>query len=295
MEHDLRRYRIRHVTRYRYEDEVEACYNRALLRPRDAGGQRLVQFAVSSVPEPELVSEHRDYFGNHSLYLETRVPAVELVVRAESIVEVDRQPPALPSLDRWTLAEAITAAGQATDFELVDFTLPSPLVAITEPVREFAAQALRPELGLGQALVALNAVISREFSYAKGATSVRTTLSELLSLRRGVCQDFAHLAAGCLRSVGLPARYVSGYLETSPPPGQAKLQGADATHAWVGVWTPAGWVDLDPTNDGFVDSSYVVTAWGRDFADVSPLRGVVFSEAEESTLAVEVDVERLPL
>jgi transglutaminase-like putative cysteine protease len=295
MEQDLRRYRVRHVTGYRYQDEVEACYNRALLRPRDTPEQRLLRFEVASVPEPELISDHLDYFGNHSLYLETRVPATELVVRAESVVEVNRQLPDLASLNRWTLAEAVEAAHEVTELELVDFSLPSPLVAITEPVRQFAAQVLRPELGLGQALMALNAAIAKGFSYTKGATSVRTTLSELLALRQGVCQDFAHLAVGCLRSVGLPARYVSGYLETSPPPGQPKLQGADATHAWVGVWTPAGWVDLDPTNDTFVDSAYIVTAWGRDFSDVSPLRGVVFSEAEESTLSVQVDVERLPL
>ena len=124
---------------------------------------------------------------------------------------------------------------------------------------------------------------------------MRTTLPELLALRQGVCQDFTHLALGCLRAVGLPARYVSGYLETAPPPGRPKLEGSDASHAWASVMVPGGgWVDLDPTNDHLADSRYVVTAWGRDFRDVSPLKGVIFTESSGSSLEVGVDVVRLP-
>jgi transglutaminase-like putative cysteine protease len=147
---------------------------------------------------------------------------------------------------------------------------------------------------LGEALVGLYSTIYRDFKYELGATSVRTTLPELLRLRKGVCQDFAHLAVGCLRSVGLPARYVSGYVETSPPPGQPKLEGSDASHAWTSVLVPGGeWIDLDPTNDHFADSRYIVTAWGRDFRDVSPLKGVVYTESKKSTLEVKVDVFRV--
>lgn len=291
----VRRYRISHVTRYCYNGEVEASYNRALLRPRDTAAQRLLGFEVTSTPQPDLVSEHVDYFGNHSIYLETRAPVTELVVSAESLVEVDRGMPDLAALDAWTLGAAVAAANLADGLDLVDFGLPSPLVAIDDRVGAYAKQVLPLELGLGQALAALNAAIAQDFGYVKGATSVRTTLGELLELRQGVCQDFAHLAVGCLRSIGLPARYVSGYLETSPPPGQPKLRGADATHAWASAWTPLGWIDLDPTNNQFVDSAYIVTAWGRDFSDVSPLRGVVFTEAEESSLSVEVDVEPIPI
>ena len=289
-----RRYRVHHVTRYEYDDTLEACYNRALLRPRQTEDQRVLSSNVVVSPEPDVVSEHRDYFGNHSLYLETRTPGTALVVTAESVVEVSRQLAAIDALNQWTLAEAVAAAAATEPIQTSDFLLPSPLIATDDGVSGYAAAVLRPELGLGDALAAMNAAIRRDFAYVSGVTAVGTTLAELLELRQGVCQDFAHLAIGCARSVGLPARYVSGYLETAPPPGRTKLRGADATHAWVSVLTPQGWVDLDPTNDQFVDSGYIVTAWGRDFSDVSPLRGVVFTEAAGSLLEVAVDVEPLP-
>jgi transglutaminase-like putative cysteine protease len=286
-----RRYRVRHLTRYAYDDTLEACYNRGLLRPRDTEFQKVLEFSVQVTPTPDLISEHLDYYGNHSLYLETRSPTNELVVAAESLVEVAWPAPDLDRLDEWTIAAAAAAPAPGDPIELADFTLPSPMVGIDQSVRDYAAAVLRPDRRLGEALVALNAAIRADFAYAKGVTSVKTTLAELLRLRQGVCQDFAQLAIGCLRAVGLPARYVSGYLETMPPPGRAKLRGADATHAWASVLTPLGWIDLDPTNNQFADSAYLVTAWGRDFSDVSPLRGVVFTEASDSTLTVEVDVE----
>jgi transglutaminase-like putative cysteine protease len=292
----LRSYRVRHVTRYTYDDVLEASYNRGLLQPREAPGQRVVSSEVVATPPSDLVSTHLDYFGNRSVYLECRTPTTELVVAATSVIEVDRTPPDLRALDGWTVAEAAGHLAESTDpVELAEFTLPSPLVAMGAAVRGYAASELRPERPLGEAVDALVHRIHADFRYTQGATSVRTTLAELLDLRQGVCQDFAHLAVGCLRSVGLPARYVSGYLETAPPPGREKLQGADATHAWASVLTPSGdWLDLDPTNDQLADSRYIVTAWGRDFSDVSPLRGVVFTEAGTSKLVVEVDVDPLP-
>ncbi|MGB4916346.1 MAG: transglutaminase family protein [Propionicimonas sp.] len=287
-----RRYDVHHLTRYSYDDVVEAVYNRGFLRPRDTEGQIVLSSELLASPEPDATSEHLDYFGNHSTYLETRNLHTELAVTCRSTVEVDWPPPDVESLNRHTVAAAVGELTDQTDpVVLADFTLPSPQVALDVGVRRYAADILLPERPLGEALVALFRSIHADFSYRPGATSVRTTLDELLHLRQGVCQDFAHLAVGCLRSVGLPARYVSGYLETAPPPGREKLQGADATHAWVSVLTPSdGWVDLDPTNDQFADSRYIVTAWGRDFTDVSPLRGVVYTEAESSELVVEVDI-----
>lgn len=293
MSTNLRRYRVRHVTTYTYDEVLQACYNRGLLRPRETDFQRVLSSTVQVSPQPDLVSEHLDYFGNHSLYVETRTPSQQLVVAAESVVEVDWAPLDLDGLNRWTLAEAAALLAAGDPLDLGDFALGSPHVLIDETVRAYATAALGAELPLGDALVALNAAIHTDFEYSQGATSVRTTLAELLELRQGVCQDFAQLAIGCLRAVGLPARYVSGYLETSPPAGREKLRGTDATHAWVSVLTPRGWIDLDPTNNQFADSGYIVTAWGRDFSDVSPLRGVVFTEATSSTLSVEVDVEPL--
>lgn len=297
MSYGPHRYRVRHVTRYTYDDVLEACYNRGLLQPRETPTQRVLASDVVATPPSDLMASHLDYFGNHSLYLETREPTTELTVAATSVVEVNWPEPDLAGLDAWTVAGAAAELAASLDaVELAEFTLPSPLVAIGTKVHAYAASELRPERPLGEALTALLHRIHDDFGYRQGTTSVRTTLAELLELRQGVCQDFAHLAVGCLRSVGLPARYVSGYLETAPAPGTEKLQGADATHAWASVLTPRGdWLDLDPTNDHFADSRYIVTAWGRDFSDVSPLRGVVFTEAAASDLVVEVDVDPLPL
>jgi len=246
-------------------------------------------------PEPDQLTEHLDYFGNRSTYLETRSPHTEFEVLCRSTVEVDQPLPDLNRLNRHTVGQAARELAEVGDPALLaDFGLPSPLVAIGDAVRAYASAVLAPDRPLGDALAALSTGIHHDFEYRTGATSVATTLEELLTLRSGVCQDFAHLAAGCLRSVGLPARYVSGYLETDPPPGGEKLRGADASHAWVSVLTPAlGWIDIDPTNAQFTDSRYIVTAWGRDFTDVSPLRGVVYTEADQSELTVEVDVTPL--
>lgn len=289
------RYLVEHLTRYRYDAPVEAVYNRGFVRPRDTESQLVLDSELVVSPDPDQVTEHLDYFGNHSTYLETRAPHTEFQVTCRSTVEVDWPVPDLNGFNQHTVAEAARELAADTDpLVLADFTMPSPLVAIGPAVRGYASEVLEPDRPLGDALVALYTRIHDDFEYRTGATSVKTTLDELLTLRSGVCQDFAHLAVGCLRAAGLPARYVSGYLETAPPPGAEKLQGADATHAWVSVLTPAlGWVDLDPTNAQFADSRYIVTAWGRDFTDVSPLRGVVFTEASGSDLTVEVDVTPL--
>lgn len=290
-----RRYRVRHATIYTYDDDVEACYERGFLRPLETWSQRVVDHELTLVPEPDVFSEHVDHFGNHSAYLEIRSPHRQLVVGKTSVVDVAWPRPDLAALNTTTVAEAAaTVAREADPLERAEYLLPSDLVELGPEVSAYALQILAPERPLGEALQALYGTIYRDFEYKLGATSVRTTLPELLKLRRGVCQDFAHLAVGCLRSVGLPARYVSGYVETSPPPGQPKLEGSDASHAWTSVLVPGGeWIDLDPTNDHFADSRYIVTAWGRDFRDVSPLKGVVFTEAKNSTLEVKVDVFRV--
>jgi transglutaminase-like putative cysteine protease len=173
------------------------------------------------------------------------------------------------------------------------YLLPSPLVDLAPAVAAYARPSFDAGRPLGEALVDLLARISADFAYKPGTTTVRTTLPEVLRKRTGVCQDFAHLAIGCLRSLGLATRYVSGYLETTPPPGRPKLLGADASHAWASVFVPGrGWVDIDPTNDQFVDSSYVVAGWGRDYDDVPPLKGVIFTDAKTSTMRVSVDLAR---
>jgi transglutaminase-like putative cysteine protease len=299
-------YEVRHRTRYSYGEEVSASYGRAYLTPRDVPGQWCRSTRIDVRPSPSLVSEAVDFFGNRSTYVEVRTAHRLLEVTATSIVEVTREAADLAALDAgsWEQARdrigACTAGGGGSRggidaVEARDFLLPSPQVGHDRDVSAYAATIFTPARPLGQALGALVHGIYSDFRYRSGVTSVKTTLPEVLSRREGVCQDFAHLAVGCLRSVGLPARYVSGYLETRPPPGRGRLQGADASHAWVSVLVPQlGWVDLDPTNDQPADARYVVAAWGRDYTDVPPLRGVIFTEGGASKLEVAVDVVRLP-
>lgn len=290
-----RSYHIRHRTIYSYSDIVEACYERGFLRPMQTWSQVVEATEVTVQPEPDAISEHLDHFGNHSFYVEVRTPHTRFEVDTTALVTVAWPRPDVAELNRWTVASAAARVADEMDpVEGTTYLLPSELVALGAEVREYARGILAPDRPLGEALKALYRRIFQEFSYQLGVTSVHTTLPALLSLRRGVCQDFAHLAVGCLRSVGLPARYVSGYVETSPPPGKAKLKGSDASHAWASVLVPGGrWIDLDPTNNHFADSRYIVTAWGRDFQDVSPLKGVIYTEAESSSLTVEVDVVRV--
>jgi transglutaminase-like putative cysteine protease len=290
-----RRYEVRHRTTYTYDGSVDTCYERGFLAPRLTPTQTVVSNSLVVDPEPNLVSEHVDHFGNQSFYLEIRTPHSQLSVTKTSIVDVAWPQPDLARMNGWTVASAADQiAAYADPVDRADYGLPSALVRPAPEVSEFAAGILRPDMPLGEAVSALTHGIFTDFAYEPGATTINTTLSDLLKLRAGVCQDFTHLAVGALRSIGIPARYVSGYLETAPPPGKPKLEGADASHAWASVMLPDGtWVDFDPTNDHFCDSRYVVTAWGRDFRDVSPLKGVIFADAASSSMAVAVDVTRL--
>ena len=290
-----RRYRVKHVTTYTYGLPRDAAYERGRMTPRDAPSQRVAETKTVVEPDANVVSEHRDGYGNPSYYIEVREPHTMLRITKDSIVEVAWPKPELEHLNQWTVAEAVAAIARDGDpIERTEFRLPSPNVQPSEAVDAYGAPYLAPDAPFGDAMLALTTGIYSDFTYKSGVTTVRTTLPELLELRQGVCQDFAQLAIGCLRGVGLPARYVSGYIETQPPPGQVKLEGSDASHAWTSVMVPDGtWLDLDPTNDHFADSRYIVSAWGRDFTDVSPLRGIVYGESTESRLDVGVDVIRL--
>jgi transglutaminase-like putative cysteine protease len=290
-----RRYEVRHRTEYSYAGPVTGSYGWAYLTPRDLTDQACRSTRVEVLPAPALISDTVDYFGNRASYFEVHEPHEQLVVTATSLVDVSRVGVDLGALDRWSIeqARAVLAAERLEPAD-VDLLLASPRLPFSREVSDFAGRLLAPDQHLGQALQALVHTIYRDFAYRPGATSVSSTLPDVLARREGVCQDFAHLAVACLRWAGLPARYVSGYLETVPPPGQPKRLGSDASHAWVSVRVPdLGWVDLDPTNDQVVDAGYVVTAWGRDYADVPPLKGVIFTEGAGSRMKVGVDVLRL--
>jgi transglutaminase-like putative cysteine protease len=301
-----RRYSVRHRTEYTYDDDVKVSYGWMYQTPRDRTDQ--VEHAdqvcrstrVEITPTAGLVGSTIDLYGNRAGYFEVHEPHRRLVVTTTSVVDVDRPGADLGALDAWTWEEArdLVRARPRPGREEVDFRLPSPRLPLSGPsarrLGDFTDAVLRPGARLGETLNGLVHTIHRDFAFRSGATTVSSTLDDLLERRAGVCQDFAHLAVATLRRAGFPARYVSGYLETFPPPGRPKLVGADASHAWVSVLVPdLGWVDLDPTNDKVVDSAYVVTAWGRDYSDVPPLKGVIFTEGGSSRLKVAVDVTRL--
>lgn len=295
--HERRRYEVRHLTEYSYEDDVTMSFERAMLRPRTTPQQEVLEHAVEILPEPDLLEESVDAFDNFTHYVEISTPHQLLAVHKRSVLQVQWPAVDLAALDSWTVDSA--ARSLATDpavcaFDRVAYTLPSRLVTLGAAEKAFAAGLLPQTLPLGQAIERVIGEIYDAFDYKKGVTSVATTLPEVIAARAGVCQDFAHLAAAAFRVVGLPARYVSGYIETSPPPGREKLEGSDATHAWVSVMVPGGhWVDLDPTNNHLADSRYLVTAWGRDFRDVSPLKGIIVTDGKRSSLRVAVTVTRL--
>lgn len=288
-----RRYFVKHRTSYLYSDPVTLCHERGFLTPRQAPSQTVLAHGTRVTPEPLLESVHTDRFGNISHYLEIHYPHTQLEVVKEAIVDVAWPEIHTDQLDQWTLgsAQRAIAGNAALRLDRAMYGLPSRYVDAPGGLDAYADTILAPNLGFGQALVELTRGIHRDFAYRPGVTSVRTTVGELLDLRAGVCQDFTHLGLAILRSLGIPARYVSGYIETRPAPGKQKLEGSDASHAWISALAPNGaWIDVDPTNAQFADSRYIVTAWGRDFADVSPLRGVVVTEAASSRMSVGVDV-----
>jgi transglutaminase-like putative cysteine protease len=291
-------YEVTHRTSYTYDAEVTSSYGRAHLVPRNGDGQRRIAATVSTEPTPAELRDHTDFFGNRSTYFAVTTEHTKLQIVSRSTVAVQRatvDPESLPDLTCDQIRAVLDAGADDPELiEAIPFRLPSPLVASHPAVAEFAKPLLGPNRRIGAVLVGLVEAIHDGFAYVSGSTTVRTTTAEVLERREGVCQDFAHLAVAVLRGAGVPARYVSGYLETRPPPGRPRLQGADASHAWASVHVPhLGWVDLDPTNDQFVDDRYVVAAWGRDYTDVPPLKGVIITDARKSSMTVGVDVVRV--
>ncbi len=286
-----RRYRIIHRTEYRYSDVVTSSYGRGFLTPRATARQRCLHHELRIDPEPADRSTSRDEYGNISTYFHVTTSHRALSVTSASVAEVDPVPPQQYSTGTavapWEAAQPRGLEGAlATEFSL-DLRPPE----ITDAVRDYAAPSFTAGRPLVDALRDLSSRIYADFTYRTGSTTVSTQVAEVLAAREGVCQDFARLAIACLRANGLAASYVSGYLATDPPEGKERMVGIDATHAWVAVWTPGDrWLALDPTNDQMVDERYIVVGWGRDYADIPPLRGIIYTDSERSAIDVSVDV-----
>jgi transglutaminase-like putative cysteine protease len=286
------RYRITHTTTYDYARPVATCHNEARLVPRRTATQRPIRTQFLVDPTPATLAHESDYFGNTVAFLTIEEPHARLTITAMSDVAVGTpaaiDPAATPPWDllREGLRHDRTADGLAA-YELV---FESPHVRIDDRLHTYAAPSFAAGRPILAAALDLAARMHADFAYDPTVTTVGTPVAECLASRRGVCQDFAHLALACLRAHGVAARYVSGYLETSPAPGSARLIGSDASHAWIGVWCgDAGWVDIDPTNNQLAGTRHITVAWGRDYADVAPVKGVILGGGAH-TVAVSVDV-----
>jgi uncharacterized alpha-E superfamily protein/transglutaminase-like putative cysteine protease len=291
---ERRIYRVVHRTTYHYGGPVEQAYNEAHLRPRTTPHQRCLSHVLDIEPEPTSRSEYADAFGNAVAIFEVAGGFDRLSVTATSEVALSAPPPPAPSPPWESALWLLDIDRQASSRQARPYRAASRLIPSSSELADYAGLSFPEGRPLVEAVVDLSSRIHRDFDYQPGFTSVTTPVLDVLHYRRGVCQDFAHLAVGCVRSMGLAARYVSGYIETTAPAGQDRLVGADASHAWFSVYLPGwGWIDLDPTNDQLVTDSYVTTAWGRDYGDVSPLRGSVDGGGSSHTLEVAVDVLRL--
>ncbi len=292
----MRKYAVSHRTVYVYSASVALCHSQARLRPRDTAWQRCHGHRLEVSPVPAVLAEREDFYGNAVTYLAIQDLHQTLEVMATSEVSVQARPfhEHVVSSTWEEVCETLRLDLAPRSLEARQFVLDSPFVTRTRALADYASRSFTPGRALVEAALDLNRRIHAGFRYEPGHTTVATPLDEVMASRRGVCQDFAHLAIGCLRSLGLAARYVSGYLETRPPPGREKLAGADATHAWVALYVPdQGWVELDPTNDCLAGECHVVLAWGRDYGDVAPLGGVT-SGGGAHDLSVAVDVVPAP-
>jgi transglutaminase-like putative cysteine protease len=288
-------YRIVHRTTYKYKYPVSLGNHVACLKPRSSLHHQLAQCELRIQPTPATLTERLDYFGNLHCYFTVQEPHKELVVEARSEVTMDGNgtPLLQPSIPWEEAAQLLPNDHSPAGLEAYQFGFESPRIRIRSEYAAYALQSFTPGRPMPEALLDLTARIYKDFRFDAKVTNVRTSTEEVFRKRRGVCQDFAHLQIACLRSLNLAARYVSGYLRTYPPPGKPRLVGADASHAWVSAYCPGiGWLDMDPTNNLVPSDGHVTLAWGRDYGDVSPLRGLILGGGSH-LLRVAVDMEPL--
>jgi transglutaminase-like putative cysteine protease len=286
-------YSVRHATTYHYADAVTLSSHRLRLTPRNTPRQTVRRFAIDVAPATHTLAAERDAFGNATHQLDIRESHSTLTIEARSVVEIA---PEAPELGFTPWEDAVAAARAPTTpkaLEAALYTLPSTYTAADDAIEDYGRASFLQGRPVLEAARDLTARIFADFAYDPDATHASTLAIDSFADRHGVCQDFAHVFLACCRALGVPARYVSGYLLTRPPEGQEKLVGADASHAWAAVWCPvAGWVDFDPTNDVVPNVEHITCAWGRDYADVGPVQGVVLGGGGH-TISVAVDVAPL--
>jgi transglutaminase-like putative cysteine protease len=285
-------YRVRHRTTYDYEDPVSVSHHLVRLTPRDIPGQLCRESKLTVLPAPHITATHKDYFGNTQTSFTLEEPHNKLIVEATSELEVYTiERPDFSASPPWEQAVELLANDHSEEgLDAYQFVFGSQRITSSRELADYARACFPSRRPLLEAVFDLMGKIHRDFTFDAKATEVTTPVQAFFEKRRGVCQDFAHLQIACMRSLGLAARYISGYLRTLPPPGKERLVGADASHAWCSVWCPGvGWVDFDPTNDCIPTDGHITVAWGRDYSDVSPIHGVLLGGAKH-TLDVGVDV-----
>ncbi len=285
-------YKISHRTRYTYTHPVSISHLMVHLAPRPCAWQRSHGNRLRVFPLPAVSKAATDYFGNPTTFLTIQERHTELTIHAESTIQVlPRKRPDPAATPPWeTVYDRLARDLSSEGLETFQYVFNSHFTEAPGRLVEYARRSFGPGRPVAEAALDLTRRIYRDFKYDPAATTISTPLEEVFALRRGVCQDFAHLQIACLRSLGLPARYVSGYLHTRPPKDGKRLVGADASHAWLAVWCPGhGWIDLDPTNDLVPGMEHVTLAWGRDYGDVSPINGVIVGGGDHR-IAVGVDV-----
>ncbi|MDN3667059.1 transglutaminase N-terminal domain-containing protein [Algibacter miyuki] len=290
-------FQLSHTTSYKYVDGVTFCHNIATLKPRDFLGQTILSYHLEISPKPTEISERTDFFGNTITRFSIQQHHKELKVIAKSKVlrDVSLAPDIYESKigTAMTLEDARKAMTKLSPeiLEVKQFLLESILIAkISKNIKDYALVSFKPGRPIFEATVELMQRIFTDFEFNSNVTNVATPIQEVMENKKGVCQDFAQIGIACLRSIGLPARYVSGYIETLPPPGKEKLVGTDASHAWFSLYIPEfGWVDFDPTNNQIPKNQHIIVAYGRDYYDVPPLKGVIYSSGENK-MKVAVDI-----
>jgi transglutaminase-like putative cysteine protease len=285
-------YKSIHTTIYDYVEPVSLCHNVFHMTARNGCWQTRRSSDLRISPPPSVMTERIDYFGNTATFATIEEPHRQLSVTAINVTELAPTPPPEPSqTPTWELVKEQLRADRSPDvLAASQFVFDSPYVSSGAPFAAYAAPSFAPKRPVLEAVLDLTARIHGEFRYDPTATTIATPIKEVLESRHGVCQDFAHLQIGCMRSLGLAARYVSGYLRTNPPSDRSPLTGAEASHAWVSFFCPGfGWIDLDPTNNQLPFDQHIILAWGRDYDDVSPIKGVILGGGTH-TVKVTVDI-----
>jgi transglutaminase-like putative cysteine protease len=289
------KYTIEHTTSYTYLEPVSLCHNIARLMPRNSKEQICRNTSIYIKPQPDRINEFEDFFGNKVIYFSIEKEHWELTVLVTS--EVERMESGHHSPNDFPIAglEEVKTELLNMDADAIDikqYLFVTPMTSWNEEILQYAMRSFQPGRSVFEATKDLTHRIYNDFEYKPGHTTIATPLSAVIKERKGVCQDFAHLAIACLRSIGLSARYVSGYIETISPEGVEKLIGSDASHAWFSVFIPKmGWTDFDPTNNCIVSDQHITIGWGRDYADIAPMEGIILSSGSHE-LTVSVDVKR---